>query len=39
MTSRRDFLKTTSLCVPVERRAVGGHDYASAVFDVVPERS
>jgi len=39
MTSRRDFLKTTSLCVPVERRSAGGHDHESAVFDVVLERS
>jgi hypothetical protein len=34
-----DFLFHPSLCVPVERRSAGGHDYEAAVFDVVLERA
>ena len=33
-----DFLFHPALCVPVERRSAGGHDYEAAVFDVVLER-
>lgn len=34
-----DFLFHPSLCVAVERRSAGGHDYEAAVFDVVLERA